>query len=250
MSENLTYRGRKDPYGYFTNGYYAFRKQLDLYSLNLKEFDMYKRFFQLETCYNKLSKDSQMLFYFDLKEKTIEIKFLENKTNKELYSDTYSLNPSRYQIVRRTVNHKDNIETMTMVNPSARCGHVSMYSAGVVGKDDSYIKIFRNKTDFMTNYDCVYTINDPTQGGKYLQVEKDLTPVLLPYANDKYPTSASCGAKPRPKGVKSGIKNFKSNKDTLAEIESATQDNVVTTTITPVSTSATVDSDARDINDD
>lgn len=187
MSELRTYRRKQDKYGYFTVGYFYFLKNLELYSSNIREFKMYNQFFELENVYNKYSKKYTMLHYFDPKEKTIEIKFLEKQSNKEVMSDTYTLSTSSYLIVRETINYDKDLRCVTLVNPVAKFGHVTMYSADRVSDKSSLVKIFRNKTDFLTNYDCVYTVLDGVNNN-YYQIEHDISDALIDYNNSSYPT--------------------------------------------------------------
>lgn len=188
MAELKTYRRRQDKYGYFTLGYFYYIKALDLYSANIREFEMFRSTFGLEDVYREYSQKYNMLHYFDLKEKTIEIKFLDKETSREVMSDTYSLSTSSYMIVRETVNYDADLKTTTIVNPATTYEHVAMYSADRVSDGTSIVKVFRNKTDFMSNYNCVYTISDNNHKGTYFQIESDISNQLLKYNNSEYPT--------------------------------------------------------------
>lgn len=221
MSELRTYRRRQDKYGYFTVGYFYFLKNLELYGSNLKEFEMYNKHFDLESVYSKFSKQYTMLHYFDLKEKTIEIKFLEKETNREVMSDTYTLSTSSYLIVRETINYDKDLRSVTLVNPVAKFGHVTMYSADRVSDKAPLVKIFRNKTDFLTNYDCVYTIIDSRNNDKYYQIEHDISGALIEYNNSSCPTinnESSCIEVDLLDGSAKYCTDVRSNRDAIQNI--------------------------------
>ena len=208
MSTLRTYRNRQDKYGYFTLGYFQFIKHLDLYSNHLKEFEMFKDGFSLEDTYAAYAQKYDMLHYFDLKEKVIEIKFLDKFSGEEVISDVYSLNPTGYMIVRETTNPSADLKTTTIVNPAY--GHVSMYSADKLSTNKPLIQIFRNKTDFLSNFSCIYTVTDYTRLGKHFQIESDISSQLLPYNNRTYPIVKTSSLKSTKDRVE--FKDFKSNK--------------------------------------
>lgn len=211
MSTLRTYRNRQDKYGYFTLGFYHYSKLLDLYSTNIKEFEMFKDCFSLDSTYISLSQKYNMLHYFDLKEKVVEIKFLDKESGKEVISDTYSLNPTSYMIVRETCNFEADLKTTTVVNPAY--GHVSMYSADKLSTNKPLIQIFRNKTDFLTNWNCVYTVTDYTRMGKHFQIESDISSTLLKYNNQSHPVVKASNLKSTNDVV--DVQDFKSNKNTM-----------------------------------
>ena len=99
MAEVKTYRRREDKYGYLTLGYYQYIKSLDLYAKNIREFEMFRHCFGIDTIYREYSQKYNMLHYFDLKEKSLEIKFLDKETGREVIADIYSLSTSTYLIV-------------------------------------------------------------------------------------------------------------------------------------------------------
>ena len=211
MAEVRTYRRREDKYGYLTLGYYQYIKSLDLYAKNIREFEMFRHCFGLDTIYRENSQKYNMLHYFDLKEKSLEIKFLDKESGREVMSDTYSLSPTTYLIMRETINYDADLKTTTLVNPATKYEHVTMYSADRVSDKSSLVKVFRNKTDFLTNYDCVYTISDSRDFGRYYQIESDISKQLLKYNNTTFPlidintNKLITGELPR--------EDFKSNKD-------------------------------------
>lgn len=226
MSELRTYRRRQDKYGYFTVGYFYFLKNLELYGSNLREFEMYNKYFDLESVYSKYSKQYTMLHYFDLKEKTIEIKFLEKETNREVMSDTYTLSTSAYLIVRETINYDKDLRSVTLVNPVAKFGHVTMYSADKVSDKSSLVKIFRNKTDFLTNYDCVYTVLDGPNN-RYYQIEHDISDVLIEYNNASCPTISRESSTIEVDLLDGGAKyctDVRSNRDAIQHISNIKQE--------------------------
>ena len=211
MAEVRTYRRREDKYGYLTLGYYQYIKSLDLYAKNIREFEMFRHCFGLDTIYRENSQKYNMLHYFDLKEKSLEIKFLDKESGREVMSDTYSLSPTTYLIMRETINYDADLKTTTLVNPATKYEHVTMYSADRVSDKSSLVKIFRNKTDFLTNFNCVYTISDSRDFGRYYQIESDISKQLLKYNNTTFPlidintNKLIAGELPR--------EDFKSNKD-------------------------------------
>ena len=211
MAEVKTYRRREDKYGYLTLGYYQYIKSLNLYANNIREFEMFRHCFSLDNIYMENSQKYNMLHYFDLKEKSLEIKFLDKETGREVMADTYSLSTTTYLIVRETINYDADLKTTTMVNPANKYEHVTMYSADRVSDGSSLVKIFRNKTDFLTNFNCVYTISDSRNFDRYYQIESDISKQLLKYNNTTFPlidvnsNKLTNGELPR--------EDFKSNRD-------------------------------------
>ena len=222
MAENRTFRRRQDKYGYLTLGYYHFIKSLDLYSANIREFEMFRHCFDLENLYRENGQKYNMLHYFDLKEKSIEIKFLDKTTGEEVMADTYSLSPTTYLLVRETINYDADLKTTTLVNPAQKNEHVTMYSADRVSDGASLVKVFRNKTDFLSNYNCVYTISDSRNHDRYYQIESDISRQLLKYNNSTFPVidvatnKLTIGELPRD--------DFKSNRDTSSHSRASTKE--------------------------
>ncbi len=225
MSELKNYRRKKDLYNYFTIGHYHFLKNVSMYAGNIREFKMYENYFNLSSCYQKYAKKYLMLHYIDPKEKTIEVKFLDRKTKQEVFYDSYSLSPTSYLMMRETRNYLNGLYTRTMVNPSNKYGHVTMYFAQqlVDKKMVERVNIFRNKTDFASNFNCVYIIKDNAKSKEYLQIEKDISSILLAYNNTTYPTADMFSAKQRSKDATTVFDKYKSNRDMLTQVVSTKQ---------------------------
>lgn len=216
MADYKSYRRKKVSNNYLSNGFKSFVWDLKKYSTIIPEFEMYKDMFNLVSTYRKLSKDYSIISYFDLKDKTIDIKVLDKETKKAVFFDTYSLTQTSYLIMRETRNYKNGLYTKTVANPVKKYHHASLYMAKVYNKAtkklENKVVIIRNKSDFMNNFDCYYVVKDEFTNGEYKQIEGNISSMLLAYNNQTYPTSTELNSIFR-KESERDIFKYKSNRD-------------------------------------
>ena len=216
MADYRSYRRKKLSNNYLVAGYGTFAFYLKRFSSVIVEFEMYEEMFNMLKTYKNMSKNYSIISYFDLKDKTIDVKILEKDSKKTVYFDTYSLTQTSYLIMRETRNYKNGLYTKTVANPVKKYHHASFYLAKKYNRAtkllENKVVIIRNKTDFLNNFDCYYVVKDENTNGKYMQIESNISSQLLDYNNQTILSSTSFGAVLKTESEK-GVVFYKSNRD-------------------------------------